>query len=693
MHGRKRPAPARRAWLAGAGVILLVATLSSCEAFVALSELDAFQVRVPIQDVNAGFELADATWFEEEQTLFIFYSLRSEQGLGDLSQIELAFRTDEREQDYQVLETFPVVHEHLRAACGARTLCGSWSTPVELEPRDVRLRLRYHRDGEVFLDADVAEHVVATGPPSTNRSALVYGVFDETNTRVSWRLRHQFPAIRNQQAQSLGLRRELAVEDVTYGALLEDPPPFAPNPYGYGLLSACPPDFSDLDVAPVTTIERSVWSAEMLPTDTYDLPHFCGTSTVTDATGMFTAIVFAQKNVESRSAFPALESPIREATQLRFFLEVCDDGTTELHRAMMMQRLFLTEADVICIDDWPLPDFSERLATRFQERINTIRAAGDDMVLVLGLARPGDAAIAAAVERALALVVPDEGEQPSPRLAGAFVFDSEAYSQSLPETVRRVLWCPSSFGGDELMAINDVSVRSCAVQPVQPLELGPVRLASLPILPTRDQHADFVDRYGEAQTGRMTDLTFLAPLRTTTSEDVPIQDFGVATFFNEEAITPEPQHAFSYCAGEDSGAVVFRVPGFPDLFPLAVLGELHSGAMLTRYELGLFWDFPYLLQLDYLNTLAAAGDVTQIDAVIAFGQTSPAEQFLGAPQWQQGRFDISRALEQCTKFCDHPTFDSAGVYNVLELFRESYATRCYSPRFPSPDDDGFPLDP
>lgn len=672
------------AWLVTAWTALLVA----CEW-----GQYPWQVRVPITDVGAQFLIADATWFEEEQTLFVFYRVDSIQGLSAASQIELAFRTDEVDQDFSPIDTFPAVHIHLPASCGPRTICGSYSTAVERAPRDVRLRLRYHRDGELFLDAPLAYHMVATGRPHESRSAVVYGVFNEVNTRAQWRLRHLFPAIRNEEAQHLGLRRTFRVEDVTYGRLDFAREFLADNPYGYGVVDVCPAGFSPHANAVIETSARAVFDEAELPIASSDAPHLCATSVVTDAVGEFRRVALGQKNPETRPAFPSLQTPVTENTNVPFLLEICDEATPDGHREMQMQRLFLEESDVVCIDDHAALDFAARLAARMTAEIDAVRTRGRDMVLKIAISRPDVPEIAMRVEEALALVVPPESSQSTPRVSGAFVFDSAAYTIQSPAVAGLVLWCPSGVGGTDLDSIPDTSQRSCAVQPVQQLALGEVTLSSLPILPTAKQYETFVDRYGAHQTGSMKEISFRAPTRIPASDNVPVGDFGLATFFNEEAITPEPDDAFSYCADEDTGIVVFRVPGFPDVLPLVVLGELHAEFGLPRYELGLFWDFPFLTHMKYESHLATATDVPVIDFTIGFGIGTPAEQYLGGMQWEQASFNVGGALAQCTRFCDHPTFDSSMVYNIDDLFVSAYASRCYRPRFPDVGDDGFPPDP
>lgn len=654
-----------------------------------------WQVRVPIEDVGARFVIADATWFEAEETLFVFYHVEADQGLSSASEIELSFRTDDVAQPYAPLESLPAVHEHLAVRCGPRTLCGSYSTPVSLPPRDVGLQLRYHRDGELTREAAVALHIVAAGAPHDSRSAVVYGVLTEDNTQVQWRLRHQFPGIRNEHAEALGLRRHFEIDDVQYGSVADARDRFLTNPYGYGLVPSCPTDFTPHATSALVTDERAIFDDTPLPVESSTAAHVCARATVTDARGAFETAAFAQKNPEVRDAFPALQTPVRDNVFVRFFLEECSANTSALHRAMQMQRLFMSEDDVHCVDDFATPDFASRLATTLSDAIDARRAGGRDMLLLLALHRTDDnVALARAVEDALALVVPAESAHTTPRLSGAFVFDSGPYRMGSPDVARLVLWCPAPGASDDLDVIPDASARLCALQPAMPLELGDLSLSSLPILPSLAQFETFVERYGPGQTGRMTDLHARAPTRTATSENVPVGDFGVATFFNNEAITANPGDAFSYCASEDTGLVVARVEGVPELIPLSLLGEVQALFALPRYELGLFWDFPYLLHLEYQSTAAAAVDLPEeVPFVAAFGINSPAEQYLGGYQWEAEAFEVGDALTQCTRFCDHPTFDSAGVYNVIETFVPTYASRCYRPRFPRPGDGGFPRDP
>ncbi|HET6344560.1 MAG TPA: hypothetical protein VFH51_06485, partial [Myxococcota bacterium] len=181
------------------------------------------------------------------------------------------------------------------------------------------------------------------------------------------------------------------------------------------------------------------------------------------------------------------------------------------------------------------------------------------------------------------------------------------------------------------------------------------------------------------------------PERTPLSTDVALGAFGVASFFNNEQITAATTDVFSYCALGDPGVVVFRDAAHPQPRSLALLPEEQTTAPQGSYSLGLAWDFPFLVRLSYQNVLAGTGSAYSL--TIPFGVAMDAQAYEGASLWEQSSVALADVLLQCSRFCDHPTFDSAGVYNAQVTFRDTYAQACYRPRFPQPGDGGFPRDP
>lgn len=678
-----------------AGLILSISLISAC-------------VKVPISDIEARFDLADATWFAEEQTLFFFYELSAEQGLSDKSVIEVTYRTDDEVVPWTIIEDLEWVHTHVPVDCGFTRRCGSLSLHVPIEPRDVDIRLRYHVDGSVVLSSTAsAYNIIGPGPAHTNRSLIVYGVFAEDNRAIQWRGRHRFPTLRNEKVTELGLRRQFRVEDQRYGTTGLDT--FDGNAYGYA--TGCPTDFVETSLAVAETQDRAIFNVGLLTLDASTEAHVCAKTTVHEPVQPFVSTAFAQKNPEVDPAFPVLRTPVQEATPIKFFLKPCNRTISDVHEQMQRQRIQY-DGPPRCIDDWQRAGFVDDFVAELRDAVEQTRPGGRDMVLVIGLHRDENG-VADKVEQALAQVVPPERDKSTPRLAGAWVFDSEIRDIADPALGRLILWCPAQIIDEDTIEIPNPSQIGCAITPDNTsFTLGPFMFSGLPILPSRSRYLDFLNDFSDAQAGRVEQLTFLAPELTPTTDNTEVMGI-VATFFNGERVTAEDDDVFSYCAPQGLDNFVFRTPFTQmlppcmdgqdpnngdlclpmgiDFLPIQFMPDWHEVIREQTYELGILWDFPWLLRMMY--EIVGAANAGAFGLSVPFGFGADAQQDLGTPLWTLEEFDLSEILLQCRRFCDHPTFDSAGVYNVLDSFRDTYRTACYLPLFPAPGDSSFPRDP
>jgi hypothetical protein len=463
------------------------------------------------------------------------------------------------------------------------------------------------------------------------------------------------------------------------------------SPYSYNV--SCPGSFTPLGFDDLPFNERARFNGEDLPLEASVAASVCAQATVTDATGTFTTGAVARKNPEVGPAFPLLRSPVQDATPLKFLLAPCSRTISDEHFEMQKQRLLMEDIDVTCTEGWDQPGWIQDLVVSMRDAVEAARPANNDLVLVVGLHRD-ETGLNEALETALEAVVVGERHRATPRVAGAFVLDSNIQGLQTPALEPTTLWCPADI---PLVDIPDASNRSCAVAPINPgLDLGPFSFGQIPILPSRAHYLDFIDEFSDAQSGEMESLTFRVPEFAASAEHVDFDTFGVATVLNGERISSEPNDAFSYCFGDDESALfVFRSP------QLAAFGEgaaqlsdlpaWHNEFGETDYQLGLFWEFPFLLQLNY--RVFTAGSIEVSGFSVPFGIGSPEEAFYGTELWNTESFELSSVLKQCTRFCNHPTFDSAGVYQVEAPFRESYANDCYLPAFPQFGEGGFPRDP
>ncbi|MEZ4434546.1 MAG: hypothetical protein R3F65_19260 [bacterium] len=439
--------------------------------------------KVDFIDIGAAFTIADAAWFAEEETLFVFYEAEAAQGLGADTVIELTFTTDDGVVDWTAIDSFSPVHPHVPADCGPDRRCGSTSLHVPREPRDVAVRLRYHRDGALTLDPVTRLNIIGPGPAHTHRSLLVYGVFAEDARSVQWRARHRFPTLRNEEAQRLGLRRRFTIDRIRPEATAPDPEALA-NPWLYG--APCP-SAPPLDWATVDTTDRAAFSPEALPAAAFDAAALCARATVQDPTGPFEAPAHARKNPEVRPAVPLRRSPIREATPVKYLLAICDRPISATHRQMQEQRLLMQGIEPICLDDFAAPSQADALVdmllARWRRDLETVRAGGRDMILAAAV-HHDDRRLSTTLERAIAALLATENDRNTPRLAGAFLLDSYPYEVTQATVGASTIWCPSSLDLDleDLDALDPAELPAsgvaslvCALPDIPQLRPRPLR--------------------------------------------------------------------------------------------------------------------------------------------------------------------------------------------------------------------------
>ncbi|MCA9542339.1 MAG: hypothetical protein KC620_25755, partial [Myxococcales bacterium] len=175
------------------------------------------------------------------------------------------------------------------------------------------------------------------------------------------------------------------------------------------------------------------------------------------------------------------------------------------------------------------------------------------------------------------------------------------------------------------------------------------------------------------------------------AEHLSVPPFGTAVFFNDEIITADTDDSFSYCETGAYPGVVFRPPGAPLPLPLLALPAWHAMTGADTYGLGVVLDFPYIVISRY--EIVGAIAVSAFTVSLPFGVGVEVSQDFGSELWLSGEFPLADTLLQCRRFCGHPTFDGAGVYQVGDRFDIAYQSACYAPAFPKRGDSGFPRDP
>ncbi|MEL6548591.1 MAG: hypothetical protein AAFQ82_28470, partial [Myxococcota bacterium] len=335
------------------------------------------------------------------------------------SVIEVRYDTDSERVNWTAIEDLEWVHTHLPTCQdNTRQRCGSASVRVAERPRNITMRMRYRPETPLGVEVILNTNIVSSSLPWNDRSLLVYGVFDESNQAIQWRSRHTFPTLRNETVERFGLRREFSIVEQTFA----DPEDelFVANPYGYAFASNCFGQSLDSG-AELQTEDRAVFGAALGP-ETSDAAAVCAMATVRDALGTFDAPALARKNPEVAPAFPILRSPIRTASQIGTLLTFCDRTISARHESMQVQRLRLEDAPRFCLDDWRNPSFVTELTDFWSERIEQVRANGDDIVVTVALHHDDESGeLVARIQDALENVLTPETLEGTPRAVGAFV--------------------------------------------------------------------------------------------------------------------------------------------------------------------------------------------------------------------------------------------------------------------------------
>ncbi len=674
--------------------------------------------KVPLQRFFPTADIAVGAWFEREQTLFLFYNVSIEDGFEDDARIEVNYRTDDGESGFVRVDTQNSVHTHLPVNCGTNHICGSQSLAVTKRALEVELRVRYTEAGRLTDPIPFSFQTVESTGAVSDLSATLYGVFDEKNVVVQWRLRHQIPGILNETVRELGLKREFRVGNQSYGPRFNEEVSARPvNPYGFSYSFSqipCPSDFVPFSQVELSTQEPAKWAEEALPTEGSAAALACAPAVLTSAAGDIPGRVLALKNPETETGFGSLSTTVRETNQLKFLLSPCGRTISSDHLDMQTQRLLMDREPDVCLDRIDLPTLTTRMSSTFNAALDRERGAGQDLSLLIAFHHdePNPNSVwHQALQQALEDTFEFESSKSSPRGVGAYVFDSYSNAK-LPENLgRRVLWCPIRPLTEEERDAGEQSNESQQVCPVLPnigVTLGAVDLGVVPIFAERSVYLDFIRDFGVRNAGTMQQIWVRAPLATPETETIEVGQFAVATFFDGEVLSTSAEQRFSYCADlAPQSPLAFRLQkdavapegdqsGLfePDsVLPLSSLPDIHRQYQFSNYDLGLLWDFPFLFSFQYETVVS--GRVRAFGGSVPFGIDRVEGDQYGSEIWTLDSFAVGDVLLKCARFCDHATFDSAGVYNISVAFDIGYANRCYRPKYPTGGfgSESAPLDP
>ena len=690
--------------LAGVCAVIAAAVLSSCE-------------KVPLRANPGEFDLLSAHYFENEKTQYVFYSvagLRADQAkLSWPARFEFALDTGETPvlskgtDGFGTVDFSKTTHRHRLVACGEGRICGSFSFQTETPPRAIRIRYHYHEKSPLKLESNIANSLHPANQLASSQSAIVYGVFNGGNSRLQFRVQNNFGNPNSDQIENYGMERSFEttgvklanvtpIEQLTIQTATKIPFLFPADLCAEDNRGEAPSDEKQRFSG------REAWWPQGFARES-ELNTACFQVRLLDQTGRMLKeqSAIARKNPVLIDETLTVASPLREARKIPLILSYCLDraNSAELTSALFLdyQRYILLGSFKGAIDACFAIGEEERFAAELEGAINAkvmaarAESAGNqDFFFTVIINQNLDRSIKSLhgiVISKLNDKIGEERARISPRLTGAFVYDSQALElRGLEGLLNRtgIVWCPRidpDKKRDPSETIRLAEDANCRAFKGGTLELGPVNF-QIPTgpFPTLKGYEEHYKKFGN--NGLSLNPQFgVRAVETKTNSMVGEGEIQY-TFFDGERVTKAAGQGIRLCPERDQElelqSLAFKhtnpAPGDTPVLDANVAQHFLLLDREESFDVGLSWEFPFLGGLSYDSPLE--GKVFDLIPISKnFGDT----QKIGDSKWQRSQWRVGRLMQKCVRFCDHPIFDEAGIYQVRANWRTNLS-RCPNPK-------------
>jgi hypothetical protein len=682
-----------RAW----AVLLLL--LTACE-------------RVPLRKHDAQFGLLRSHHFANEKTQYLFFrisGLRPGQArVSWPSAIEISSPSSLKipglkpgADGFANLDLSQGVHRHQLVECGQGNLCGSFSFRAEKPVLNLALRFRYHKDGAMYETAPVTTSVHPEGATADAQSALVYGVFNGNNSRLQYMVHDNFGDPDSGDIANFGMTRSFAIENVQLTDLSKAEKASIQTT-GSAFMFPAQPCQSHMQqgVAGKASAHRfsgsASWSNAVFDTTT-NMGSVCFTAKNLDARGevLSQAPGMARRNPELHAEGLRVRSPMQEALTIPLVITYCPnlpESAALTEPEFLIYQRHILSAPRSGVDVCFAVNEEERFAIDLDRVLRQKLAAArsnnpkaDDFffkVIVHHKLAPEVRRFHDIIGDKLGALIASEVLHVSPRLVGSFIYDSRSVDTRGTQRNASIVWCPRR---EQDGPGSDASA-NCTPSASGELQLGPVTfLIPMGPFPTVDTYMDYVRKYGDR--GQSKNGQFVVrSVRTNANSLTDSADGRLYTFFDGQRLSLNANERLKFCRDRDGesllDALAFRYSppsgGADQILKVDQAQTLMSGSVeAASVNVGVWWESPFLGGFSF-DTPASG----KVFSRIPISRTFRSSEKLGDERWSKEGFDLTPMLQKCTRYCDHPYFDEAGVYQI----RDSWTAvgRCPSPKYQEP---------
>lgn len=685
--------PSISRWAAQAAAIVAVvgfgcAMVQSCRK--------AGLVQVPSHlDIIGAYRVAD------ENVDYLFFELTEIPEVLENSKWFYAFDDgsgtfNSAQATWKSLDLSTGVHQHKMVECSRGVHCGSFSWPSDKNVQRVALRMLYHPEG-------TAEHVTSATIRDfgTNLSAMVFGVYDSSNTRIQIRVDDNFGIPSKVDIRRYGMTRKFqvrapestSVTNTVMAALKTS----RRNNYLF------PADFctASLSSANAQTFDgKSSWLTGDFPT-TDGTNGACANVDFLDRNGLVLAkhTVFARRNPKFKTGSYKYDTPLTAATKIPVILAYCSDAigadTARDETFYEYQRKMLgfgQSPEDLCFRVGGDASFRSSLSGLLTSKLATAKAASSgatDFMFTVVLHQNLSTEFRnfhQILAEELAVISTSEAALISPRLVGSFVYDSQFDFRPTSVQEKFMIWCPSIRPQDPSSSLSSPVDANCIV--TEPVKIGGALLnfvTPMGPFPTLSSYRNYVDKYTDRGLVKKPDLSFASVVKNGSTFTETEKKHQVTYFDNEHLIVTANERVH-VCWGAANSSLLNSLrlrsstqDAATDGINIVTAESLWGiGQGAADYRVGVAWELPFIGKVTYKSPVTL-----NVVSLIPVGRDFAGYQLLGDPKWLADSLDFGSLLQVCTNYCDHPWFDDAGVYQVGGNYSDNNFFSCVSPQYPS----------
>ena len=667
--------------------------------------------KVPLEDDFGQIDFASAHWFENEKVGYLFFSLAEKEArlvnpgwFWQYSSRNAAGQITSHEA--RVLDLESGVHKHEWRRCGSQRLCGSLSFKSDDPIENITLRFRYDASLPQGLEKQISASNHLTSVAADAFSALAYGVFDETNDHLQVRVHSNFGDPSDEAVDQYGMTRRFRIKELALADFTKANITTVAEESQTPLLFPASLCQSVTGVGDLSFTGRSAWFKESLDAN-QGQNGACFQIESLDKNGDLLALgkqpALSRRNPElNNPSSPMLTTPAKAVTQLPVIIRICDDEPSA--GSMINANFFNYQQYVLGMQSRPVDicfrvgqetQFGRDLATLLSSQLNAAKtsvAGANDFIFVVLLHHNFSSEfklVQATIARSLYQLINNDQTAVSPRLVGAFVYDSNVNFQPTSIQSKNIIWCPQTLPKELVAGANPLATQNCTLTPTSKINLQVINfIIPLGPLPSQEQYLKYVNDYGDSGIAKNPAIEFLSvPNGANTRTNTDSQ----TTYFDGER--------YSIAQGEYAKVCRDRVTA--DFFNF-VLREENGGAEIAAvatdavnakwlsdeaaadYRIGISWAAPYFGVVRYKSAVinGQVPGVKGSESILPFNRSFSQNLPLGDGTWQKENWSFGAYTQKCGRFCDNPYFDNAGTYQLNTTWR-SDLVNCPSPRYPS----------